>query len=108
MRTSFAPTQRLGSSERSPKRWESRSGRSSSHSVGGDLSVLEIASLSTEKPRRVLLGNLQSYTRIPIRYRGEGKRLVQRAAKKSSYRKLVVHSCFVNPYVLGAGQGGTL
>jgi hypothetical protein len=24
--------------------------------------------------RRVLLGNLQSYTRVPIRYRGVGKR----------------------------------
>src|SRR5215212_6008972 len=30
--------------------------------------------LSTKSPRRLILGNLHSYTRIPIRYRGVGKR----------------------------------
>jgi len=30
--------------------------------------------LFTELPRRVLLGNLHSYSRTPIRYRGVGKR----------------------------------
>src|SRR5215208_1324417 len=30
--------------------------------------------LFTRLPRRLILGNLHSYTRIPIRYRGVGKR----------------------------------
>src|SRR5215218_3199159 len=42
----------------------------------------------TGLPRGLILGNLHSYTRIPIRYRGVGKRLVQRPSEKSSSRKL--------------------
>ena len=46
--------------------------------------------LFTENSRRVLLGNLQSYTRIPIRYRGVGKWAcsTKRITEKSSSRKV--------------------
>ena len=36
--------------------------------------------LCTQLPRRLILGNLHSYTRIPIRYRGVSGGLDQRAS----------------------------
>jgi hypothetical protein len=64
-----APTQRSGSSERSPKRWDSHSEQTSSHLVvGGDLSALGIASLFTELLRKCVFS--ETRRKLGFRHRG--------------------------------------
>src|SRR5215210_1211097 len=81
MRTSLAPIQRLGFSERSPKRWESSLGRSSSRLLEAITCWRRSFGFRDRLPihraaEKGSFGNLHSYTRTPIRYRGVGKRLV--------------------------------